>query len=75
MPYGQRAGAFVYFGHVSSLVIKKKAYTVYFQLFSLSHEHEDIEPVTGLEFDRMPSDSMTEYQYYILATTPRYVIL
>lgn len=41
------------------------------QLFSLSRDQGDIEPVTGLEFDRMPSDSMTEYQYYILATTPR----
>ncbi|KAK3612565.1 hypothetical protein CHS0354_024553 [Potamilus streckersoni] len=27
-------------------------------------------PVTGIEFDRMPSESLTEYQYFILATTP-----
>nr|XP_022303010.1 vacuolar protein sorting-associated protein 18 homolog [Crassostrea virginica] len=38
------------------------------QLFSLAKDK--IVPITGLEFDRMPSDSMTEYKYYILATTP-----
>ncbi|KAL4225031.1 Vacuolar protein sorting-associated protein 18 like protein [Mactra antiquata] len=36
------------------------------QLFNL----QGGEPVTGIEFDRMPSESMTEYQYYILVTTP-----
>lgn len=38
------------------------------QLFNLAKDK--IVPITGLEFDRMPSDSMTEYKYYILATTP-----
>ncbi|WAR03107.1 VPS18-like protein, partial [Mya arenaria] len=38
------------------------------QLFNL--RGANIEPITGIEFDRMPSDSMTEYQYYILVTTP-----
>ncbi|KAK3096988.1 hypothetical protein FSP39_005437 [Pinctada imbricata] len=38
------------------------------QLFNLGRER--IVPITGLEFDRMPTESMTEYRYYILATTP-----
>ncbi|XP_060604108.1 vacuolar protein sorting-associated protein 18 homolog isoform X2 [Ruditapes philippinarum] len=38
------------------------------QLFNLKGAHG--EPITGIEFDRMPSDSMTEYQYFILVTTP-----
>ena len=45
----------------------------WFQLFNLKSAMP--EPITGIEFDRMPSDSMTEYQYYILVTTPGYVIL
>ncbi|GFR83888.1 vacuolar protein sorting-associated protein 18 homolog [Elysia marginata] len=36
------------------------------QLFSLDRS----EPITGLEFDRMPSPDMSTYKYYILATTP-----
>ena len=39
-----------------------------FQLFNLGSDNAV--SVTGLEFDRMPSDSMTEYKYFILATTP-----
>lgn len=38
------------------------------QLFNLGSDNAV--SVTGLEFDRMPSDSMTEYKYFILATTP-----
>lgn len=38
------------------------------QLFNL--KSAVVEPITGIEFDRMPSDSMTEYQYFILVTTP-----
>jgi len=45
----------------------------WFQLFNLKSAMP--EPITGIEFDRMPSDSMTEYQYYILVTTPGYVIV
>ena len=41
---------------------------VTFQLFNLGKEKPV--PVTGLEFDRLPSDSMLEYRYFILATTP-----
>lgn len=37
------------------------------QLFNLGSE-ESVS-VTGLEFDRMPCESMTEYKYFILATT------
>lgn len=44
---------------------------LFWQLFNLAKDK--IVPITGLEFDRMPSDSMTEYKYYILATTPGYV--
>ncbi|GFN86697.1 vacuolar protein sorting-associated protein 18 homolog [Plakobranchus ocellatus] len=39
------------------------------QLFSLQSMDRS-EPVTGLEFDRMPSSDMSIYKYYILATTP-----
>lgn len=45
---------------------------LFWQLFNLAKDK--IVPITGLEFDRMPSDSMTEYKYYILATTPGYVL-
>ncbi|CAC5391949.1 VPS18 [Mytilus coruscus] len=38
------------------------------QLFNLGSENTV--SVTGLEFDRMPCESMTEYKYFILATTP-----
>ncbi|XP_071119989.1 vacuolar protein sorting-associated protein 18 homolog [Mytilus edulis] len=38
------------------------------QLFNLGSENAV--SVTGLEFDRMPCESMTEYKYFILATTP-----
>ncbi len=30
-------------------------------------------PVTGLEFERLPSQNLTEYRYFILATTPGFV--
>uniref|UniRef100_A0A0B7BPA0 Pep3/Vps18 beta-propeller domain-containing protein n=1 Tax=Arion vulgaris TaxID=1028688 RepID=A0A0B7BPA0_9EUPU len=39
------------------------------QLFRLSGK-DKAEPVTGLEFDRMPNVDMNIYKYYILATTP-----
>ncbi|KAK7491492.1 hypothetical protein BaRGS_00017321 [Batillaria attramentaria] len=39
------------------------------QLFSLAGR-ERSEPVTGLQFDRMPSSDLSVYRYYILATTP-----
>ncbi|KAJ8299391.1 hypothetical protein KUTeg_023451 [Tegillarca granosa] len=39
------------------------------QLFNLSKGEKNV-PVTGLEFDRIPSETMTEYKYFILATTP-----
>ncbi|XP_052234264.1 vacuolar protein sorting-associated protein 18 homolog [Dreissena polymorpha] len=38
------------------------------QLFNL--RGPSAESITGIEFDRMPSDSMTEYHYYILVSTP-----
>ncbi|XP_041365438.1 vacuolar protein sorting-associated protein 18 homolog isoform X2 [Gigantopelta aegis] len=38
------------------------------QLFNLGTDKPI--PVTSLQFDRMPSSTMTEYRYYILATTP-----
>ncbi|KAK7098433.1 vacuolar protein sorting-associated protein 18 homolog isoform X3 [Littorina saxatilis] len=38
------------------------------QLFNLGREK--MEPVTGLQFDRMPCADLAVYKYYILATTP-----
>ncbi|KAL5007275.1 hypothetical protein ScPMuIL_016081 [Solemya velum] len=38
------------------------------QLFNLGKERAV--PVTGIEFDRMSTGTMTEYKYFILATTP-----
>lgn len=43
------------------------------QLFNL--RGASVESITGIEFDRMPSDSMTEYHYYILVSTPGWVCL
>lgn len=45
------------------------------QLFNLAgrekpEPRERPEPVTGLQFDRMPSSDLSVYRYYILATTP-----
>ncbi|CAG5120863.1 unnamed protein product, partial [Candidula unifasciata] len=39
-------------------------------LFKLLQGKDKPEPVTGLEFDRMPHVDMNMYKYYILATTP-----
>ena len=41
------------------------------QLFNLGKEKT--EPVTGLQFDRMPCSDLAFYRYYILATTPGWV--
>ncbi|PVD33305.1 hypothetical protein C0Q70_04558 [Pomacea canaliculata] len=38
------------------------------QLFNLGRERA--EPVTGLQFDRMPCSDLSVYRYYILVTTP-----
>lgn len=38
------------------------------QLFNLGKSKTV--PITGLEFDRMPSDAMTDYKYFIMVTTP-----
>lgn len=39
------------------------------KLFTLPGK-ENEEPVTGLEYDRMPASDLNMYKYYILATTP-----
>ncbi|XP_025087260.1 vacuolar protein sorting-associated protein 18 homolog [Pomacea canaliculata] len=39
-----------------------------FKLFNLGRERA--EPVTGLQFDRMPCSDLSVYRYYILVTTP-----
>ncbi|XP_046364864.1 vacuolar protein sorting-associated protein 18 homolog isoform X1 [Haliotis rufescens] len=38
------------------------------EMFNLGREKA--QSVTSLQFDRLPSTTMTEYRYYILATTP-----
>ena len=42
-----------------------------FAVFSLSKDK--VYPVTGLEFEKIPSTSATHYRYFIMATTPGYV--
>ena len=38
------------------------------QLFNLCKDK--VYPVTGLEFEKMPSTSLTEYRYFVMATLP-----
>lgn len=46
-------------------------FIIYLQLFVTGGKKS--QPITGLEFDRMPTENSnaTEYKYYILVTTPR----
>lgn len=44
---------------------------VIFQLFNLAKDKPY--PVTGLQCEKMPSTSLTEYRYFVIATLPGFV--